>query len=176
MAKVAFTKLGLKPNIEVKTFTYNDQEIEVKQYLPIQEKLELVGDVVNSVLATDSNKFSNLMKLNMFLSLNIVFKYTNITFTEKQKEDLPKLYDLLAGSGFLKAMEECFDVSEMSSLNRTVREALDGIHEYKNSAYGILETISQNYDNLNLDVDALTSKLANAENLDLVKDVVTKLG
>ena len=95
MAKIAFTKLGLKPNIEVKTFTYNNQEIEVKQYLPVQDRLELIGNVVNQVLATDSNKFPNWLKLYMFLDLEMIFKYTNLTFTDKQKEDLPKLYDLL---------------------------------------------------------------------------------
>jgi hypothetical protein len=30
MAKLTFTKLGLKPNKDFKTFIYNNQEIEVK--------------------------------------------------------------------------------------------------------------------------------------------------
>ena len=35
MAKVSFTKLGLSKNQEVKIVEYNEQNIEVKQYLPI---------------------------------------------------------------------------------------------------------------------------------------------
>lgn len=176
MTKPTFAKLGLTKNIEVKTFTYNNQEIEVKQYLPIQDRLELIGNVVNQVLATDSNKFPNWLKLYMFLDLEIVFKYTNLTFTDKQKEDLPKLYDLLAGAGIFDTLHSVMPKNEYINLTMECEEALKGIHEYKNSAYGILETISQDYSNLNLDIDALTSKLANAENLDVVKDVVTKLG
>jgi len=46
MAKVTFTKLGLKVNQEIKTIEYNEQVVEIKQYLPIQEKLQLIGRVI----------------------------------------------------------------------------------------------------------------------------------
>jgi hypothetical protein len=39
MAKVAFNKLGLKMNQETKNIVFNGQSIEIKQYLPINEKL-----------------------------------------------------------------------------------------------------------------------------------------
>ena len=61
MAKVAFTKLGLKRKDEVKTVNINNNVIEVKQYLPINEKLELIGRVLNQ--AADDNNFSNPIKL-----------------------------------------------------------------------------------------------------------------
>lgn len=48
MAKVAFTKLGLKKKDEVKNVDLNGTIIEVKQYLPINDKLELIGKVLNS--------------------------------------------------------------------------------------------------------------------------------
>ena len=39
MAKIGFTKLGLKPNNEIQYIEFNEQTIEVKQYLPVEEKL-----------------------------------------------------------------------------------------------------------------------------------------
>ena len=42
MAKVAFSKLGLTKNTNVGSFEWNDQTIEVKGYLPIQEKMQLI--------------------------------------------------------------------------------------------------------------------------------------
>ena len=42
MAKVPFTKLGLTKNTNVGSFEWNDQTIEVKGYLPIQEKMQLI--------------------------------------------------------------------------------------------------------------------------------------
>jgi hypothetical protein len=47
MAKVAFNKLGLTKNTSVASFDWNGQTIEVKQYLPAQEKLNLIADVLN---------------------------------------------------------------------------------------------------------------------------------
>jgi hypothetical protein len=47
MAKVPFTKLKLKTDDSVKHIQISDEiTIEVRQYLPIQEKLKLIGDVV----------------------------------------------------------------------------------------------------------------------------------
>ena len=43
MAKVPFTKLGLTKDTSVASFEWNGQTIEVKQYLPIQEKLDLIA-------------------------------------------------------------------------------------------------------------------------------------
>jgi hypothetical protein len=46
MAKIGFTKLGLKQNNEIQIVEFNGQNIEVKQYLPVDEKLELITNVL----------------------------------------------------------------------------------------------------------------------------------
>ena len=48
MAKVTFTKLGLKKKEENKEFIYNEQVIEVKQYLPINDKLVMISNIINA--------------------------------------------------------------------------------------------------------------------------------
>ena len=67
MAKLAFTKLGLKTNNQIKTILFNEQEIEVKQYLPINEKLEMISNVIN--LSADDNNFANPVKVSVFTTL-----------------------------------------------------------------------------------------------------------
>ena len=69
MAKLAFTKLGLKTNNQIKTIQFNEQEIEVKQYLPINEKLEMISNVIN--LSADDNNFANPVKVRVFTTLEI---------------------------------------------------------------------------------------------------------
>jgi len=100
MAKVAFSKLGLTANKDIKTITWNEQEIEVKQYLPVNDKLILCARVLNQVV--DEQGYYNPGKIEIFKTLEIIMTYTNLTFTEKQKEDPGKLYDLLISSGFEK--------------------------------------------------------------------------
>ena len=77
MAKVGLTKLGLKENKDIKTITYNDTEIEVKQYLPVNDKLQLIGNVMNSAHQTN---FPNPVLIEVFGSLEIIYAYTNINF------------------------------------------------------------------------------------------------
>ena len=86
MAKVSFSKLGLSKNTDIKNFEYNGQNIEVKQYLPINDKASLVASILNYTLNNGENRFPNPLQIEVFTSLQIIEKYTNITFTEKQKK------------------------------------------------------------------------------------------
>ena len=149
MAKVSLTKLGLKVNQDVKNIEFNEQIIEIKQYLPINEKLELISSVINS--AADENNFSNPVKENVFLTLEILYHYTNINFTDKQKEDPVKLYDLVVSSGLVNKVTDLIPEEELDEVINGVAQSVKAIYTYRNSALGILESISQDYSALNLD-------------------------
>ena len=174
MAKVSFTKLGLKKNEEVGILHINEQDIEVKQYLPINEKLELISSVINS--AADENNFSNPVKENVFLTLEILYHYTNINFTDKQKEDPTKLYDLVVSSGLADKVTDLIPKEELNKVVNGVAQSVEAIYTYRNSVLGILESISQDYSALNLDATEIQQKLADPANMALLKQVLTKLG
>ena len=174
MAKVSFTKLGLTKNTNVGSFEWNDQTVEVKAYLPIQEKLDLIATVINN--CQDENNFINEGKMSLFMSLEIVYRYTNINFTEKQKSDPAKLYDLLAGSGFFDDMFAVMPQGEYKCIAIWLDKTANHIYNYRNSIYGILDALKQDYSNLDLNIDELSKKISNKENLDLLKDILTKLG
>ena len=174
MAKVSLTKLGLKVNQDVKNIEFNEQIIEVKQYLPINEKLELISSVINS--AADENNFSNPVKENVFLTLEILYHYTNINFTDKQKEDPVKLYDLVVSSGLVNKITDLIPEEELDEVINGVAQSVKAIYTYRNSVLGILESISQDYSALNLDATEIQQKLADPDNMALLKQVLTKLG
>lgn len=175
MAKgVAYSKLGLKRVDEVKEIKIGEQTIEVKQYLPMEDKIQLVTDVLINSL--DDNNFINPMKIEVFTSLEIIFYYTNITFTEKQKEDAPKLYDVLESNGIIgKVIAEIPEV-EYQAIYDFVNETAHNYYTFKNSALGIMEAIGSDYSNLNLDAEALREKMTDENVLPVLKDVMTKLG
>ena len=174
MAKVSLIKLGLKVNQDVKNIEFNEQIIEVKQYLPINEKLELISSVINS--SADENNFSNPVKENVFLTLEILYHYTNINFTDKQKEDPVKLYDLVVSSGLVNKVTDLIPEEELDEVINGVAQSVKAIYTYRNSALGILESISQDYSTLNLDATEIQQKLADPDNMALLKQVLTKLG
>ena len=174
MAKVAFSKLGLKLNNEIKTIEFNEQTIEVKQYLPVNDKLELISNVIN--LSADDNNFANPVKIAIFTTLEILYNYTNLTFTEKQKEDPTKLFDLIISNGLVKEVVNAMDKAEYDDLISGIQRSIDAVYNYRNSVFGILDTITTDYSNLNLDATNIQKALADPENMDLLKQVLTKLG
>lgn len=175
MAKVSFTKLGLKINQEIKNIEFNGQNIEIKQYLPVNDKLELISNVIN--LSHDgNNNFPNPVQVSVFTILEIIYAYTNINFTEKQKEDFGKLYDILISSGLVAAVVKEIPESEYNEVIRGIKDSIEAIYKYQNSALGILDSISQDYSNLNLDANEIQKKLGDPNNMTLLKDVLTKLG
>ena len=174
MPKIGFTKLGLKSNNEIQSIEFNGQTIEVKQYLPVEEKLELITNVLE--LSHDSNNFSNPVKVSVYTTLEIIEKYTNVNFTEKQKENPTKLYDLLVGNGFAAAVIKAIPELEYNEILTGIKQTIKSVYKYQNSVLGILDTISQDYSNLNLDATEIQKKLADPENMALLKDIMTKLG
>lgn len=174
MAKIGFTKLSLKRKNETKTISINNNQIEIKQYLPVNEKLDLIARVING--AHDQNNFPNPIKIEVIGTLEMIMAYTNISFTEKQKEDIPKLYDLLEENGVIKDIISQIPEDEYNFIIDGINKTVDAVYTYNNSVLGILESVSQDYSNLDFDIQKLQNDIANPENLKLVKEVLTKLG
>ena len=174
MAKIGFTKLSLKRKNEVKTITINNNQIEIKQYLPVNEKLDLIARVING--AHDQNNFPNPIKIEVIGTLEMIMAYTNISFTEKQKEEIPKLYDLLEENGVIKDIISQIPEDEYNFIIDGINKTVDAVYTYNNSVLGILEAVSKDYSNLDFDATQIQKKMADPENLKLVKDVLTKLG
>ena len=174
MAKISLNKLGLKIDDSVSIVKFNDQDIEVKHYLPVNEKLDLISAVINE--SADDLKFYNVGKLEIFKVIEMVKHYTNINFTEKQLEDAAKLYDLLDSTGLVSELLAVIPDAEKDFIEDVLFDTVESIYKYQNSIMGILDTVTTDYKDLNFDVSELQKNISNPENLTLLKDVVTKLG
>lgn len=170
MAKIAFSKLGLKVNNDVTTIIINEQPVEVRQYLPMSEKADLASRIVNC--SVDENGFYNPLRVQTFLALETVYTYTNLTFTDKMKENEMKLYDIFISSGLYEQVLNAIPAAEWNALKNSVYDIIDNVYEYKNSALGILENIVADYSNLELDANALTDKVLNPESLSTLKELL----
>ena len=179
MAKVPFSKLQAKMNNEVTKLSYCNsagEEIhyEVKHYLPFIEKLELVSRIINN--SVDDNGFYNPMRVKLYMVLEITYAYTNLSFTEKMKEDPFKLYDILVSTGIFTDIINVIREKDWQEIQENVWSTIKNIYDYRNSVMGILENVVADYNNLNLDATEIQEKLADPENMALLKDVLNKLG
>ena len=174
MAKVSFLKLGLKKNTNIATLVWNDQTIEIKEYLPIVQKSEVVQSIIQESL--DDNSFANPIKVKINLVLEVVFAYTNINFTDKQKEDRLALYDLLISSGLWAAIQNIMNnYNYLNTIETDVNATIAELNRHKDSILGVLEAVNQDYSNLQFDVNAITEPLTDPNSLALLKTIATKL-
>lgn len=141
MAKVSYASLKLAVDKTVNTFDFNGTQIEVKRYLPIEDKIDLIQIALQK--ATEEDGYYNELKLEMYFNLNLVYLYTNLSFTEKQREDEAKIYDCLQCSGLLDAIIANMDQSEYESLLDFLNETKDGILKYKTTAAALMRNIIQ---------------------------------
>lgn len=171
MAKVSFNKLGLnKDSIPPKILNWNNIDIEIKQYLPIQEKLELLSRVINQA-ATFDTKIFNLGQLSLFFKLEVIYAYTNISFTDKQKENFTKTFDIMESSGFIQTIFNNIPEDEIDKLTEWLTKSAKSVYQYTNSARAILESLQNDYNNLNFDVESLQEKVKDPETLSLLKEI-----
>lgn len=174
MAKVPFTKLKCKINTSEIPVQIGEETIAVKQYLPIQEKLELIGNVIMQAHEQDEN-YSNQVKVSVYRDLEVIFAYTNISFTDKQKEDLPKLYDMLYSSGVIAEVLKNIPEDEYMEIVFGIRDSIEAIYKYQNSVLGVLDTIKTDYSDTEFDLSKMQEALSSSD-LSVIKDVISKLG
>ena len=176
MAKLSFSKLGLTKNNNIKNVEYNGQIIEIKQYLPVNDKATLVATILNYTLNNGENRFPNPIQVEVFTVLECINKYTNINFTDKQKEDPAKLYDLIISSGLWDLISSNLNVEDYTLLLNFIDETIEAYYKYHNSVFGILESVNTQYEAMDLDASRIQEKLADPNNMALLKEILTKLG
>ena len=120
---ISYANMKLKPVTTTHKFEWNGNEIEVLDYLPIEDKYDLI---MITLQKSFEDGYYNPIKVDEFFHLHLIYMYTNINFTDKQREDEHKLYDSLKSNGlidaFIEQMNE-FDYSELfNMLDDTKRE------------------------------------------------------
>lgn len=140
MAKVSYANLKLKVNKEVKTFNFMKQEIEVLQYLPIEDKRDLISIVCQNA---EENGIYNSLLIDTYFHLYLVYMYTNLSFTDKQKDNEMKLYDTLKSNGFFELFLSVINEDEYNELYEYIEDTMKMNLKFKNTTGGILQAFIQ---------------------------------
>jgi hypothetical protein len=114
--------------------------------------------------------------MEVYTLLFVIDAYTNINFTEKQKEDSAKLYDLIVSSGLWDIIFNELNKEDYGKLLIYIEKSIKSFFDYYNSIYGILDNINKEYEQMDFDANEIQKKLADPENMALLKDVLSKLG
>ena len=124
-------------NLKVNTEVASVDNINILQYLPIEEK----NDIIRLTLQESAeNGLFNLLKVRMFFNLFIVYSYTDIEFTEKDKNDPVKLYDELYSNGIIDTILSNMNDTELTYLESVLQETLNIRLEYQSTVASIINS------------------------------------
>lgn len=175
--KTTFTKLGLKAKKVAASCQINDNiSLEIRQYLPIDEKANLIQFIVNHALDQMTGCFSPV-RVEVYFSIAVCKWYAGITFTDKQMTEVSKTYDLLEENGVIDKIISIIPENEINFMNELVNDTIDDIARYNSSAAGIIQAMSANADGLDNQITEILDKVKNGENMEtlsVIKDVVGK--
>ena len=152
---------------ESKTLLYDGKNIEVKQYLPLVDKMNILEMVIQTA---DAGTILNTLVLDAVFEVYLLFKYTDIEFTEEEKKDILNIYDTLENTGLIEEVIKTIPESEYKLLRDNLELMIGDYKDYRNSAKGCVDAISifapTAAEKFNKEVEKIdTEKLENVTNL-----------
>lgn len=143
MNELNYSDLKLSTQKEVKKFTFKDKEVEVLQYLPLDDKYSLINVTLQ---AAKEQMIYNELLLDAYFHVYIVIMYTNIMFSDEDKAfgNLSKLYDEITSNGLLDLVLNNMNEKEYEMLSEKLNEQLNDILTYKNTIAGVIDNIIEN--------------------------------
>ena len=161
------------------TVTSQRYKIKVKQYLPLDEKFKIINEVLKLVI--DENDFVNILNLQAWRDLTLIKYYTDLELDEhfnsdNMVDDCKNLYDLFFMNNVFDDVFKNIPVNEFKLITEMVDNTVHEFYKYRNSIKGILEAVTADYSNLNLEASEIQKKLNDPENVGFLKEVMNKLG
>ncbi len=138
MNKITYSNLKLKQKEDIKEIDFNGNKIEVKQYLPINDAIDLVDITLQN---SKEDNLYNPLKVDMYYHLYLIYLMTNITFTDKQKENEEKLYDVLLSNGLIDQVIAEIPESIYTGLLNKIEEKIQIELQYNTTAAAIIKNI-----------------------------------
>lgn len=121
---------GLELQEEKITINWNEQDIEVKGYLSMDKKREMINWVISQ---SRRNKAGNLsvIDLEKKWDIAIVNYYTNFKFDIINKDYYNEVYDILNTNNFFDLIVTSIPAKEYSFISEKFKEEVDKDNEYQ---------------------------------------------
>lgn len=134
MATLNFEKFFPEP----KVITLLGEQVEVKQYLPMNDKMNLLEMIIQTA---DAGTILNTLVLDAIFETYLIFKYTDIEFTDEEKENILTTYDALETNGIITEVVKVIPESEYALLRNNLEEMVEDYKYYRNSAKGCVDSL-----------------------------------
>lgn len=131
MSDIEFKSLNLKRDDSIRVIKFDDKEIEVKQYLPIEDKIDLVQIALQQA---ETDFGYNAMLVDVYFYLYIVYFYSNIQFTDEEKANPLELFDILSSNGIISAVAATIPTDEFEDIKGYIDNQFEINSKFKSSS------------------------------------------
>lgn len=127
-----FSDLKLKAKDAIKIINpIKGVEIKVKQYLPMEEKVNLVQIALQQSI---EDGVYNEGLLIAYFNTYIVMFYSDLEFSDEEKQDIISIFDILDTNGIITAVCDAIPETEFHDLTDLLNSQHDNNIVYKQSA------------------------------------------
>lgn len=169
-----FKDMDLRVNIATHVIECMGAEIEVKDVIPMQDKIDLIQFVVDNTVDMLTGTFSPI-RFEIWFTIAVCKWYADIEFDEEDLRNVTETYDALDFSGLADEIADTMNQNERAYLEQTVRETIQDIGRFNTSAAGIIHSMSNSATGLDDQITELLKKVKDGEGLEqlaAIKDVV----
>lgn len=167
MGKTPFSKLKTKISQEVIQVSIPDTDVtlDILTYLPQATKATFIGFVVeNSIDQTTG--CSSPLRLDTWFSIALAKFYGQITFTDKQLEDVGKVYDILQSNNVFNIIADTIPDEEYNYIKECAEQTAADVARYNTSAAGIIGAMRAESGDLGAQLDAVLKKVKEKDGID----------
>ncbi len=134
-----YKDLNLHTDNDMYFIEVQGKKINIKKYLPINDKKDLVEITLQKAEQADGTY--NEILIDMYFNLHLIYLYTDIVFTDEDREDEMKLYDELESSGTLERILDKIPDEEYNVLMDYLKAMRKEINSYKHSAAAMVQKL-----------------------------------
>lgn len=120
-----WSEFKLEPQIIERKIMINDTlEVAVRGYLPIGDKIDLINYVINHAYCNPIYPEYEAIREEVFFSIALVNKYTDIEFSEEDLQAPYSLYDVLETNYIIDKVIGAIPKEEFNYLQTLLRETI----------------------------------------------------
>lgn len=169
---------NLKFENEVINITWNNQEIEVKGYISIEEKRQLIQWVIAQNRRNSYTNFLNSLDIDKKFDIAIVNFYTNFKFDIVNKDYYNEVYEILNTNHFFDLIVSSIPEKEYEYLKCMLQEEIKKDFDFQCTMAGNINRLLDKFNSSLQNSDTIIEKLNNFDinKYTMVSNLATHLG
>ena len=132
-----YSDLNLTINNNTNNIPINEDNINILQYLPIEDKNSIIYLALQNA---EENGEYNLIKLDMYYKLYTVYMYSNLEFAEEEKDDEAKIFDVLNSNGLMDMIIAAIPPHEKEYCDTLLEKTLEAKRTYRNTVASVIHS------------------------------------